>query len=501
MNMLKIEKWDMFEACFKGTQKGNPYTEVHVKGIFIHDTDYVEVEGFYDGEGIYKLRFMPTSLGCWTYTIRSNDLALDGQKGELECIEPSEGNHGPVLVKNKFNFAYADGSRHFSVGTTCYAWIYQDENIIEKTFETLKKNAFNKIRMCVFPKHYDYNRREPKLLPYLKDENGKFDYTKYNTEFFAHFDNIIERLCSMGIEADIILFHPYDRWGFMRMGRESDERYLKYMIARYAAYRNIWWSMANEYDLFTQEMELPEDDDLGLYQVAAVDKEITDWDRLFHVIQSHDPYEHLRSIHNWKTFYDYGKPWITHCSVQRLDTFRTAECVTEWRELYQKPIVYDECAYEGNIDWGWGNISGQEMTRRFWEGVLRGGHMGHGETYMHPENILWWSHGGELHGTSPERIKFLKQILEETPNEKDLEPFNEGFDVTVGGVKDEYYIHYFGFYRPSWRKFRMKKGINYRVEIIDTWDMTITEVDGVFNGTFNINLPGKEYIAVRFKAV
>lgn len=30
--------------------------------------------------------------------------------------------------------------------------------------------------------------------------------------------------------------------------------------------------------------------------------------------------------------------------------------------------MVDECAYEGNINYGWGNITGEEMTRRFWEG-------------------------------------------------------------------------------------------------------------------------------------
>lgn len=33
------------------------------------------------------------------------------------------------------------------------------------------------------------------------------------------------------------------------MSRAQDERYLHYIISRYAAFRNIWWSMANEYGL------------------------------------------------------------------------------------------------------------------------------------------------------------------------------------------------------------------------------------------------------------
>ena len=56
----------------------------------------------------------------------------------------------------------------------------------------------------------------------------------------------------MGIEADIILMHPYDKWGFSNMTRECDRLYIEYVVARYAAYRNVWWSMANEYDMMTK---------------------------------------------------------------------------------------------------------------------------------------------------------------------------------------------------------------------------------------------------------
>ena len=72
--------------------------------------------------------------------------------------------------------------------------------------------------------------------------------------------------------------------------------------------------------------------------------------------------------------YDHSRGWITHCSLQRIDLYRTAENVEIWRPQYGKPCVLDEIAYEGNLPFGWGNISGEEMTRRFWEAYTRGGY-------------------------------------------------------------------------------------------------------------------------------
>jgi hypothetical protein len=96
--------------------------------------------------------------------------------------------------------------------------------------------------------------------------------------------------------------------------------------------------------------------------------------------------------------------------------------------MYKKPVVIDECAYEGNIHRGWGSITGEEMVRRFWEGYVRGGYVGH-------------------------------------------------------------------------RIFKMPANIKFKVEIIDTWNMTIKEVPGVFEGTFRIDLPSIPYMAVRMRAV
>ena len=76
--------------------------------------------------------------------------------------------------------------------------------------------------------------------------------------------------------------------------------------------------------------------------------------------------KYLRSIHNCNGFYDYGKPWVTHCSIQSSDIEKTPR----WLEEYEKPVVIDECCYEGNIPDSWGNIPAQELVNRMWTGWI-----------------------------------------------------------------------------------------------------------------------------------
>jgi hypothetical protein len=220
-------------------------------------------------------------------------------------------------------------------------------------------------------------------------------------------------------------------------------------------------------------------------------KTMLDWDRFFKIVQVHDPYQHLRSIHNCQAFYDHSKPWVTHCSVQHADL----EQVSRWREQYGKPVVVDECQYEGNIPNNWGNITAEELVHRFWEGSVRGGYVGHGETYLHPDDILWWSKGGVLHGESPARIGFLREIMEAGPT---LDPYGTHWDLTQAG-DDDYRLIYVGRHRPAAKTLKLPEDQRYTVDIIDTWGMTITPLEGTFSGTVEINLPGTLNVAVRIR--
>ena len=48
----------------------------------------------------------------------------------------------------------------------------------------------------------------------IENPDEVWDYTRPNPSYFEHIENTIARLGTMGIQADLILFHPYDRWGY-----------------------------------------------------------------------------------------------------------------------------------------------------------------------------------------------------------------------------------------------------------------------------------------------
>lgn len=487
-----VPQWEIFEVTRTGPATGNPFAEVTFSAEFRTGSRSVRVNGFYDGDGRYTVRFMPDTPGEWTYTTHSTVPALHGSAGTFHVTAPPAGAHGPVIVHNTQHFSYADGAAYAPFGTTCYAWIHQSEALQQQTLATLKAAPFNKIRMCLFPKHYEYNHNEPPFYPFPR-EGETSDYARFEPQFFRHLEQRILDLQRLGIEADLILFHPYDRWGYSSMTPAQDAAYLRYVVARLGAYRNVWWSLANEWDLMRH-------------------KSLADFDRLFHVLEAEDAHGHLRSIHYSVTPYDYAKPWVTHASIQT-DEFEKAP---EWLAAWKKPVVFDEVKYEGNLNKRWGNISAAEMVRRFWLGAINGCYVTHGETYL-PETdeafhedttpTLWWSHGGTLHGESPKGIALLRRLVEESAGQR--RGFFAGdkpyyLNATAYGGADgreaQMILYFLDQHQPVWYEFSLPEG-EFRAEHVDTATFATADIAGTHHGKAKLQLPVRPYGAVVFRRV
>lgn len=476
---VPVSRWGVVELRLDGPSHGNPFVDVEVGAVVTNGERSFEIGGFYDGDGVYLIRFLAEAEGEWRFETASTARSLDGIAGAVEVGPAASDAHGPVRIDG-LHFAHADGTRHRPVGTTAYAWTHQPDELQERTLATLADSPFTKIRMCLFPKSYLYNQNEPERFPFPGTLADGFDLERFDPESWRALERRIADLAALGIEADLILFHAYDRWGFADLGPAVDDRVVRYAVRRLAASANVWWALANEYDL-------------------VWGKATEDWERIAQIIQEEDPHGHLRSIHNCHGFYDQSRPWITHVSAQRIDVYRTAENTDAWRSEYAKPVVIDEVGYEGDIDQGWGNLTGEELVRRAWEGAVRGGYVAHGETYLNDREELWWSKGGELVGSSPERLGFLDRIVGEAPGGV-LDPLPSDWDVPWGGVAGEYVIGYFGFNRPSFRSVVLPEG-GFEVDVIDTWNMTVEPVSGVHRGTLRVELPARQFMAVRLRKV
>ena len=387
--------------------------------------------------------------GRWEFVIESNARSLDGIAGSFDVA--SSDAPGPVRADGlgftrRERFAIHpdryDGLRVDAPGRVAAGG--------DASFAGLR--SVQQAADVPLPEvvHVQLERARALRLPEGRD--GGWDTTRFDLDYFAHLEKRIEDLASLGIEADLILFHPYDRWGFAALGAAADDRYVSYVVRRLSAFPNVWWSLANEYDLLTA-------------------KRAGDWDRLAGLVQANDPVGHPLSIHNWLEMFDYSKPWATHCSLQRGE-FTIGASIAGWRKQWGKPVVVDEFGYEGDLDQGWGNLTAEEVVQRFWDGTVHGGYLTHGETYYSADEVIWWSKGGTFQGESQARLSFLRDIVAASPTGR-LEPLLGDWDCPWGGVADRYVLMYFGSHRPAFRDVMIPEGMTARVDVIDTWNMTV----------------------------
>ena len=461
-----VEQWSVFELAQAGPDDAPPtfnaFTDVAASVSFTHvaSAEVAVVAAFYDGNATYLARFSPPRLGAYTYSTSSSSALMPQVNGSFVATSPSADNRGPVLTDpaNARALVYADGTPHFSVGTTAYAWAHRSAEDASATLAALRGAAFNKVRMALFPKFYPYTHEEPPgdFFAFARaaaqpapncsfccsSRNGTFDLARFNPPFWRAIEGYVGSMRDMGVQADLILFHPYDggHWGFDCMPLETDLFYLRYAAARLGAFRNVWWSMANEWSDLKCKCA-------GQNSSACPQ---TWFDALFRGLTAADPHRRRRSIHNGPIYYNHSQPWVDHVSMQchgngtagGNSSAAGSACVdlavASWAP---KPIVLDEVRYEGTIASTWGRLTGEQMTQRFWLFLSKGAYAGHSETVL-PAGVnascavspslcgcnahMWWNKGQPFTGVSVTKVPFFRSYVEALPV-----PFSELVSETL----------------------------------------------------------------------
>ena len=202
----------------------------------------IQVDGFYDGDGAYKVRFSPDTEGEWTLRTHSNRPELDGQTGAL----PSAFRNRPQS-RSRFRAQYLPFRlrRRHALPSVRHHLLRLDASGRRARGADHRHAAPSAVQQDAHVHLPQVVRRttsnEPPVIR-SRAPPGRTT-TRASTPCSSRISkSAIAQLQALGIEADLILFHPYDHWGYAQMPPEVDDRYLRYVVARLAAFRNVWWS-------------------------------------------------------------------------------------------------------------------------------------------------------------------------------------------------------------------------------------------------------------------
>jgi len=302
-----VEKWNPVDLSFKTTitwrfSPTDPFEVGFYAEVTGPDNITFKQPGFYDGDDTWKIRFSPIREGEWIITTHSDVLELDRQQVKVTCVANlGVKSHGGLGVdsRNPHHFIYEDGARFFPVGYEANWLFAMDMDATGQTLPTLgpfldklSGSGFNLININLWA--YDTSWRKgktaaddfgpPLLFPWEGTPENP-DFKRFNLKYWQHFDKVVQAMDQRGLLA-YLYFKVYNKFSAWPQNHSlEDDLYFRWVIARYAAYPNVIWSLAKEaqYEKSTR------------YKV----------DRL-KFIRANDGYNRLLTVHDDKLTYDLG---------------------------------------------------------------------------------------------------------------------------------------------------------------------------------------------------
>ena len=292
-----VPKYGMIDvSLFSRESLGNPFWDVAARARLTSPTGKdVEVEGFYYGDGEWRVRFVPREEGHWTYraTLTAGKV-LDEKRGEFACR--GSAGHGFIRVSkvNPYRWEYEDGTPFYPIGIQTSGFLRPDfdgpdadgkwrgtspENWLKEF-----KGAVNLVRTqfgqgttdgCAVP-----------LIP-VPAKGAASSPDRYDLELARKVDEIYRLHRAAGMSQILICFQDMSLFGEPKhvFGGGHDlkqsksvsaanmplqEKYLRYLVARYGAFVDIW-------ELYNEDTWSPDD---YLAHLAGV-------------IRKADPYGHV----------------------------------------------------------------------------------------------------------------------------------------------------------------------------------------------------------------
>ncbi len=331
----------------------------------------LDVEGFYDGGNVWKVRFCPDRPGTWRWKTTCNrpDDTLNGKQGTIEISAAStKGNplheHGGILkvAENRRQLTYSDGTPFFWLGDTW--WFCPGDKVplkgstnpkIDSMFKTLiakrKEQGFTVVQWAGMGS-FGYHGGPTQFMKV--PQGGKFDH-----EYWRQFDRYVEIANDAGIVPVIGFgFHV----GLDKQPLDELKFLWRYVVARYGA-SSISWLICGEYN------------STGGDSANRIKKVL----ELGAFIKERDPYKRAMSVHPWYFGGDTKDSWnldwydfvlwqgghVGHGSVPPTAKY-------EESAKLGKPYIQSETQYEGIYGGKPNEVTADDVRRSAWNAMQSG---------------------------------------------------------------------------------------------------------------------------------
>lgn len=337
---VDVGKWKRHAVSLpNASHTGNPY-ELEVEATFTHSGTgtRITMPGYYAGGDVWKVNFMPTELGEWTYRTASADPDLDGVTGSINCVASGlkgmlekAGNGGKKFRQRDGDYLIPFGFQT-DLFTDDGSYDFDDLGSWLESMNVQILHAFgqaaHRCGECMFD---DWQNLIPDADRWDEMERRMDALTAHN----------------VGVHWWFYVDNPPPPWG----GQTSTERWLvRYAVARLAAYPILLWNTGIDITEFRSDADI----DWFGEQIAAL-----------------DPYGHFRSSRHG------GGSGSAVMANQTFDSDgeRTAD-IDVFLSRYQArsvPVSFDDFFGENRPSHPTKNHTPADIRRATWKAVVAGG--------------------------------------------------------------------------------------------------------------------------------
>jgi Domain of unknown function (DUF5060) len=414
-----LDTYDFMEvsAHVSAARVRNPFTDATIAGTFQKGEQRWQVEGFSDAVdgSVYRVRFMPQAAGDYSYSVELRQ-GLSRRKFAGKFHARASSRRGPIRVdpQNRWHFIWeGTGEHYFFNGTTAY-WLigWRDDQVIQASLERLHRLKINRLRVTIAGRTSLYygepvmagTNWTPFITPWQSNPGrfGRaddiyfpgFDYGRFQVSYWQKFERALryardrDMIFSLVLDMNDSRVHPAP-------GSNDEHRFIRYAIARFAAFSNITWDLGDDLDQYR--------DDAWTHTTGTLIKQ---W----------DPYQHLASSHPVDNVHqDRTSPWFDFTSFQEWSRTQHAFMLGQ-RKRQQSlgriiPQTNEEYGYEDHYPmWakGLGSESADTLRRTAWEIVMAGGYQTAGETARRGTNVWPDTGGGWMNGRGDETMTMFQ---------------------------------------------------------------------------------------------
>ena len=398
----------------KDSVAGNPFTDAIVSGSFgeAGTRNEAAVDGFCDSPDgrVYRVRFMPTKPGGYTYLVTFHQGNLTrSYHGSFRAVDGARRGLVRVDPQHPWHFIWEGTDEHYFLnGTTAFFLMgWEDEQVIRDCITRLRGLGINRIRLLLDGRSGEYwtepirpgHGFQTQLLPWIARRPADvrdpgFDYTRFDCPYWQKF----ERMLRFARDNDVVIsviFGFSDTDVRPAAGSEEERRYFQYAAARFAPFANVTWDLG---------------DDLDAYRSDAWTHEMGT------MLHRWDPYHHLATSHPRKNEHqDRTSTWFSMTSFQQwarpLHGWMLEQRRAQERAGRIIPQINEEYGYEDHYP-DWAPLkppaaSGDANRRAAWEMAMAGCYQTTGETAKRGTGVPPDTGGGWVNGRGDSTMTML----------------------------------------------------------------------------------------------